>query len=221
MTDLEKLKDAEILTKSFKMTDYDLEEKEGVAFIKGYGSTFGNADLGGDIVEKGAFAKTLNDKNGRVYFLKDHRYDMDNLLGVAYLSEDEKGLLGEYEINIETEQGRNAYSFAKQMQKAKMPLGLSIGYSVIKDEWDRNNDIRRIKEVKLYEVSLTPFPMNEQARLTDAKSLFIRLQELEDEIKTLKEGKNSLKDEPLTDTQKFDAELKKALENLHKQIKTK
>ena len=38
----------------------------------GYASTFGSIDLGGDVVEKGAYKKTLIESNGRFPILDHH-----------------------------------------------------------------------------------------------------------------------------------------------------
>src|SRR5690606_18003501 len=47
---------------------------------------------------------------------------------------------------------------------------MSIGFNTIKDEWDNEDNVRRIKEVKLWEFSPVTFAANDQAIITDAKS---------------------------------------------------
>lgn len=50
-------------------------------------------------------------------------------------------------------------------------MGLSIGYMTIKAEPDRENrNVRRLKELKLFEYSVVTFPMNTEAALTGVKS---------------------------------------------------
>ena len=51
--------------------------------------------------------------------------------------------------------------------KAKALRGLSIGYDTIRSVV--KGSVRQLTEVKLYEVSLTPFPMNEMALVTSVK----------------------------------------------------
>lgn len=51
----------EIKTFDFKVDATDV--KSGL--IRGYASTFGNIDLGDDIVEQGAFKKTLKETGGK------------------------------------------------------------------------------------------------------------------------------------------------------------
>lgn len=48
---------------------------------------------------------------------------------------------------------------------------ISLGYSTIKDEWDKKNQVRRLKELKLYEVSPVTFPAKEQTRILNVKSM--------------------------------------------------
>jgi HK97 family phage prohead protease len=64
---------------------FELKELTEEGVFKGYASVFGNRDYGGDVVEEGAFAKTLKDRGGRIVLLDGH--DTSQRLGVAYLSE--------------------------------------------------------------------------------------------------------------------------------------
>lgn len=198
---------------SFDLKEMSEDEDKKVGTVKGYASTFGNIDLGNDIIESGAFRKTLNEKN--VFpFLADHRADMNNLLGYGRLREDDKGLFGEFEVNLETPQGKSAYALIKQANKAGDNLGMSIGFDIPKGkaEYDTVNDVRRIKEVKLYEVSLTMFPMNQMAGITDAKGF--TEEDLQQVIKTAKQLLSLRKNEPSTDTQDDEAELTELLNTI-------
>jgi uncharacterized protein len=209
---------SEIFYKSYKITEFSLDESENQVTIKGYGSVFGNVDFGMDVIEKGAFAKSISDKSGKFPFLRDHKYDTENLLGYADVDEDDFGLKGNYTISLDTQAGKEAYALAKMMQKAGMPLGLSIGYIPIQDktQMDRNTGVRYLKEVKLLEITLTPFPMNEKARLTDVKSLYQQIEELKQEIAEIKSHRNQPGLPTDIDT---DAELIEALTKTLKQLK--
>lgn len=151
----------------------EVRDEVKYAYVEGWGGVNGNIDAGYDVIEYGAYTKTLKDRNGRVPFLADHKAELASTLGVAVLKEENYGLLGEYEINLETEQGKQAYALAKQFKEHGLPMGLSIGYSVVKEDYENRmgKSVRVIKELKLYEVSMTLFPMNEKAVLTDVKSL--------------------------------------------------
>lgn len=142
-----------------------------VGIIEGYASTFGNMDLGFDIMEKGAFKKTLKETKAKWPILADHMPDSHigyNLEG----EEDDKGLYTKSEVNLDVEKGREKYSLAKQAKRVGGRMGMSIGFTLVKAEPDKENPrIRRIKEVKMWEHSLVTFPMNTRAFVDSAKSI--------------------------------------------------
>jgi uncharacterized protein len=143
---------------------FELKDISESGSFSGYASTFGNEDLGGDIVASGAFTKTIKE-NPEVPILWQH----SELIGVnRKMVEDKRGLYVEGELNLDVQRGKEAYSLAKQ----KAVKGLSIGFDAIQIDYSRKTDgIRILKEVKLYEYSLTPFPMNERAGISSVKSM--------------------------------------------------
>ena len=144
--------------------------------IEGYASVFGNVDLGGDIVVAGAFNKTISDGNISCPILWGH--SMQELIGVnKEMREDDRGLYVKGEINLDVSRGREVHSLAKQ----GAVKGLSIGYQAVKWEHEKTKAgdyIRHLKEVKLYEYSLTPVPMNPDAQITRVKNWDVFLEEL-------------------------------------------
>lgn len=150
-----------------KSFDFKLENIEGRT-IEGYASTFGNIDLGNDIIHAGAFRKTLIDRGHKVKFLWQH--DMDEPLGkVVELREDARGLYFKAVIS-DTQRGRDALAL---LQDGAIE-GISIGYEAVKGgiEYEKAADgrtLRHLKELKLYEFSLVTFPMNELAEITALK----------------------------------------------------
>lgn len=155
----------EIKTFGFKLDDV----KNGV--IKGYASTFGNIDLGLDVVDKGAFKKTLKDNGGRVPILADHN-PTDQIGWNRHAVEDNEGLYVEGLIDVNVQKGREKLSLAKTALEIGAPMGLSIGYYTIKAEPDMDSPrVRRLKELKLFEYSIVTFPMNTEAMITAAKSM--------------------------------------------------
>lgn len=157
----------------FKMND--ITERDGYAIIRGYGAVKGNVDFGDDMIVDGAFKKTEQERKGKVVFLQDHIASVDYTLGVVTFKEDDYGLFCEFEINLSKEKGREAYAIAKQMQEHGMQMGLSIGFGIPKGKSEyvdmNEKSVRLIKEVILYEVSMTNFPMNDMARVSDIKGL--------------------------------------------------
>lgn len=132
----------------------------------GYASTFGNEDLGGDIIMPGAFTKTIKE-NKNVPVLWGH--NSREVIGVNKdFSEDAKGL----KVNGKLTLGVQRAKEARDLMMDKAVSGLSIGYDAIIVDWSREKEgIRILREIKVWEYSLTPFPMNPEAQVTNVKSV--------------------------------------------------
>jgi len=152
-----------------KMEVVETEEEGKIGMIEGYASTYGNTDLGGDVVEKGAFTQTLKHKNNTVPLLLDHGYKTSDIAGIAYLNDDEKGLYLKAEMPLDIPEVANAYKKTKFMIERGGKMGLSIGYDTVK-AMPGEDGTRRLKELSLHEVSITPFPMNTEAQIMAAKA---------------------------------------------------
>jgi HK97 family phage prohead protease len=150
------------------------ESEEGAIF-EGYGNVFDIRDLGGDIVKKGAFRQTLMHKGGKVFLQADHKYNITDFLGVAYMEEDEKGLKTKMVVNTKTRLGQETADNIKFCLEHGLPIGLSIGYDVVQDFFDSQTKSRIITEVKLYELSVTLFPMNQASLIESAKDIIGRM----------------------------------------------
>lgn len=163
--------------------DFALEVKglTDAGLFEGYASTFGERDLGGDIVVAGAFAKSLKASGAKgVKMFADH--DSRRRIGVwTDIAEDEKGLFVKGRLLLEKQDGKDAYIDLKE----GVIDAMSIGYRTIDHSYDGRRKARMLKEVKLMEISLLPFGMNENARVTGVKSL---------EIKTIREFEDFLRD---------------------------
>ena len=122
--------------------------------VSAYWSNFGNKDFDGDIILKGAFKKTINDrsKENPILFLKNHNFD--NHISTAHeVFEDSKGLLARYKLP-NTTQGNDTL----EMYKEGFYNQHSIGFKTLQQ--DRENDANYIKEIKLFEGSVVPFGAN-------------------------------------------------------------
>jgi HK97 family phage prohead protease len=151
--------------------------------FEGYGSIFGNLDSYRDIVEKGAFTRTIKNNKNRIKILWQH--DTWKPIGKPIqLQEDDKGLFLKAKIS-DTEQGREAYTLMKDGVLNEM----SIGYNTIKHEYDKEKDIRYLKEIKLFEVSLVTFAANPKATVNNVKSEFDNLAL---ELKSLRESLSNM-----------------------------
>ncbi len=136
----------------------------------GYASTFGDVDLGGDIVEKGAFKKTLRESQGRIPVL-DHHDPTRQIGWNLEAREDDRGLLVRGLLDLNVRVARERHSLMKMAVQVGGRTGLSIGFRAIKEEPDKKNPmIRRLKEIQLFEYSVVTFPMNTEASVTSIKA---------------------------------------------------
>jgi len=142
---------------------FDIKSVEDNGIVEGYAAVFGNKDLGNDIIDPGAFKKTINERKN-VPLLWYHQ--PPEVLGLVFeMEEDNKGLKSRSQINLDTQLGREKFSLIRQ----GAIKGMSIGFEAIKETWD--GTVRRIKEIKLWEISLVTFPMNPLAQVTNIKAV--------------------------------------------------
>ena len=141
--------------------------EEGIAVkaegeISGYASIFGAADQGGDVVQEGAYAPSLQAlaKDGRsVKMLWQH--DPGRPIGVwDEVREDKRGLYVKGRILSDVQAGAEALALIE----AGAIDGLSIGYRTIRAEKSQKGQ-RLLHELDLWEVSLVTFPMLPEARV--------------------------------------------------------
>lgn len=136
--------------------------------FEGYGSIFGNIDADGDMIETGAFTKSLlthksNNTQPSLLWMHDPYNPVGRYLEVR---EDSRGLYVKGQLILESSQGRDAYA----LLKGGAINGLSIGYVPKNWEFDKAQKTRRLKEVDLWEVSLVTFPANSLARVIAVKN---------------------------------------------------
>ena len=148
-------------------TGEDDDEKSG--WFDGLASAYGEVDLGGDTVAKGAYNQTLNHNDGKFNLMFDHGWGVDKVAGVAFAEDTDEGLRVKGEMPIHITSVRDVHEKIKFMNSRGKPLGLSIGYWPVKTE-PGPKGTRILKEIALEEVSITPFPMDTHARIRDAKS---------------------------------------------------
>ena len=146
-------------TKSFGFKLDSLDENGTFA---GYLSVFGELDSWGDIVEPGAFKKTL--KEQKVFPLLNY-HDAEQILGDFEAEEDKKGLFIKASLELGIEKAQEKYLLLKR----GILKGLSMGFKTIKDKWEK--EIRHLFEVQLWEGSLVTFPANPKALVDSVKSL--------------------------------------------------
>jgi len=134
--------------------------------FEGYGSIFGNKDLGDDIVVQGAFSKTLAEHKGNDTLpVMAWMHDISRIPGKwLEMSEDSNGLYVKG-VLAKTELGNEIHTLLGM----KAISGLSIGY-ITKEQDYRDDGVRLIKEADLLETSIVSLPMNPMAQIAHTKA---------------------------------------------------
>lgn len=149
--------------KSFDITEHKADES-GNLIISGYGAVFGNMDSYKDIISAGAFLDTLAEKKERIAFCYQH--DIWNPIGkILDIKEDQTGLwlkvmLSAAEEDIQTK------------VKEGILKEMSIGYRVVDSAVEMRNqeEVRILKKINLYEISLVTIAANPLAVVQSMKS---------------------------------------------------
>lgn len=149
--------------------------------FEGYASIFNNVDLGADVVLPGAFKKKdmALTKDGKVRVLYQHNWDQP--IGKAEVEEDDKGLHFKASLILANSVARDAYILMKE----GVLDGMSFGYDVIDRDFTEGG-VRRLKRLKLYEISPVTFGMNPKAGIDAVKAA--------GQITTIREFEDFLRD---------------------------
>lgn len=161
--------------------------------FKGYGAIFGNVDSHGDIIEPGAFKKSLSEwkSKGKLPSMKLmhgsalNPFADDLPIGKwTKMEEDNRGLYVEGKLSgLDTDLGRRIHG----LMKDSVLDGLSIGYQVKQFTPGSTSETRRrLEHLNLREVSLVDDPSNDKARVVAVKAAT--------EIKTIREFEQFLRD---------------------------
>ena len=149
-----------------KFLDLTLDDVAADGTFSGYASLFGAVDLGRDVVEKGAFAKSLRTR-GTAGIRMLFQHDRAEPIGAwTELREDERGLFVRGKLAGGVARAREVLN----LMRGGALDGLSIGFRTVKARADAATGIRRIIEADLWEISVVTFPMLPGARVERVKS---------------------------------------------------
>lgn len=145
---------------------FELKEASDDGAFTGYAAVYGNVDNGLDIIEAGAFDEMKLTKSGELRIAVHH--DMRRFIGSAKPSSDAKGLHVSGKVDMSIPYARDAFS----LMRSGVYDAMSVGYQVKKARWEERDgyDIRVIESAILFEASVLPFGMNDEARIIDVKS---------------------------------------------------
>jgi len=147
------------------LKDVDLKKR----IVTGYLSNFDNKDFDNDIIVKGAFTKSISERKNDIYFLNQHDWKQPHGK-FNVLIEDEKGLYFESTPLIDTSYSSDAL----KLYEAGIVNEHSIGFNTIQSDFDKKNNVRTIKEIKLYEGSNVTLGANNATPFTGFKSLTLK-----------------------------------------------
>lgn len=201
-----------MITKGYneRLKDIDTEKRS----VAGYFAIFDNVDMDGDVIERGSFRKSIQERGPEgkqlIKYLLDH--DRTKAIGkITKLEEDTKGLY--FEAKIGTHSLGNDFI---EMLKSDLINQASIGFKTIKEQFDQTKKANRIKEVMLYEGSSVTFlGANPEAGTTWFKSW-------DDAMDYLSKFEKFLRTSNATDEtiQKIETQLKSLLAILKPEITT-
>jgi len=153
-----------------------IDEAKGI--IEGYGSTFEQEpDSYGDVIDPGAFTKTLQENRDSIVSLFNH--NIMEPIGKPEVEVDGKGLF----TRIHLVRGVRKAEETLLLAKAGVIKRMSIGYDTIVSEMVKG--IRHLKEVRLYDISPVIFAANANATITGVKSNKDIIAEAKETIKAL------------------------------------
>ncbi len=156
--------------KEYHSFEFKLNDVSDNGQFQGYAATFGNVDLGNDVVEPGAFEQSLRDNGGGKIPILDHHNPAQQIGWNLEAREDSIGLFVRGQLDLNVQAARERHSLMKLAMQVGGRSGLSIGFQTVRDEPDPENfKIRRLKQVRLMEYSLVTFPMNPEAGVTRVK----------------------------------------------------
>jgi HK97 family phage prohead protease len=183
----------ETIMREEKDLRFEVKAVEDSGAFTGLAAVYGNVDLGGDVIEPGAFTKTLSERGSKIHVLWQH--DQKQPIGDATLIDTPSGLSVKGQLWMELPEAQRAHVFMKRSRENGLPAGMSIGYDTVRHTYKDNN--RHLQELKLWEISVVTTAMNQSALVTAVKAANDDddWRELSNAIRTLG---NSLLDKPRT-----------------------
>jgi len=159
-------------TKTLALVEYK-DGGDGAGEFEGRASTFDTVDSYGDTVIAGAYKDTIPDFLKRGFIGWSH--DWTNPIAMVTEAEEKSDGLwikGEFHSDPESQKYRTR---VKERMAKGLFTGLSIGYEAT--DWEMQGDVRILKKVKLYEVSMVTVPAEQNSGLSAVKGHDISLEE--------------------------------------------
>lgn len=166
-----------------------IEKKDNIGYVEdvdttgmritGYLSEFGTKDHDGDIIEKGAFTKSINERKDSIYFLNFHDWNQPHGF-FEELSEDSKGLRF---VSKPLVKGVTYSENTIKLYAAGVLKEHSIGFNTKKSYFDKSRDARILKELFLWEGSNVTLGANSNTPFTGFKNRIKTMEDVDKEYK--------------------------------------
>jgi HK97 family phage prohead protease len=163
--------------------DFNLKIKslDDAGTFVGLGAVYGNVDLGGDVIDPGAFSRTLSaGKSFPVLW----QHDASSPIGHCKITDTPQGLQVNGTLMLSDPTAQKAHTF----MKAGVVKGLSIGYETLQSTYE--GEVRHLTELKLWEISCVTFPMNQSAQVSAVKAL--SSDDIADHLKAIDEHRKAI-----------------------------
>lgn len=205
----------EFKTITFDVKSADLDNGERI--IEGFASTY-DLDTGDDRITPGAFMETIAErfsipraKNGKSKIKALWQHNTEDLIGrILVLEEREEGLYTKIKLFNDPifVSAEKAYKLAKMGELDSFSIGFKPVEWYYECDQEGNETCRVITKVKLYELSVVTFPMNEKAEFTSVKRggdvMNEQIIELLKEIKNMLEVKSVVTSEVIETVASFE-----------------
>ncbi len=174
--------------KTFSAHTIKADAQQGV--VEAIVAVMGNLDQGDDIIHNGAFAKTIQERRGKIKVLDQHQTDsimraIGKPLEVRELSRDQLppdllakyptatgGLYTKTQYLMDTPEGKGAFQRIAAGAVDEYSIGydaLDVDYSKVKTPSGSERTARNLRTLKWYEYSPVLFAMNEATTTMSAK----------------------------------------------------
>lgn len=149
----------------------NIADLDGSGIVTVAVNAFNNIDSDRDISLPGSFTKTIKENFYRVKWLFNHNRDI--LLGVPLEAMETKDfLLVRGQLNMDKQVSRDVYSDYKLYAEHGLTLEHSIGVDPIDYYIDKENNVRKVKQWKLWEYStLSTWGANENTPMIQMKGM--------------------------------------------------
>lgn len=142
----------------------------------GYASVFDNVDMYGDVVRKGAFARTLKEWAGRaesavmpLLYGHDTKDPNNNIGWIMEAEEDDHGLLVKGQLDLEGGNGPQVYRLVKGRRLSEMSFAYDVQDGGFAKE--NGNEFFELRDLDLFECSLVPMGANRETEVLAFKEL--------------------------------------------------